>query len=96
MENTPLSPLTPLRARQPNKKRGGSMPTFYDFVISRYLGKNSRLGDLAEDMKNDSRFPRGETNRGAIKHYLICCGACNDCIDTFLAAWRNYKRSVRS
>ena len=71
------------------------MPTFYDFMITRYLGKNNRFGDLAGDMLSDEDFPVNNRNRKEIKSYLIRQNACDACIETFSRAWRSYRRTIR-
>ena len=71
------------------------MITFYEFVTNRYKGKNNRFGDLAYDMERDQDFPRKATDRETVRHYLASCLACTDCMETFSAAWRNYKRAQR-
>ena len=68
------------------------MITFYDFMMDRYRGKNNRFGDLAEDMERDPDFPRDTIDRETVRHYLASCLACADCMNTFSAAWRNYKK----
>ena len=76
------------------KKAGDTMPTFYDFMMARYLGKNNRYGDLAGDMHGDERFPVGSINLKEIKSYLIRQDACDACIETFSKAWRSYRRMI--
>ena len=72
-----------------------TMPTFYEYMMKRYLGKNNRYGDLAMDMYTDQKFPRDATERETIKEYLKKCGACENCMLTFKSAWTNYRRALR-
>ena len=71
------------------------MLTFYDFMIARYLGKDNRYGDLAGDMHEDKDFPVKDNDRDSLRFYLVRCGACNPCLETFSRAWRNYRRALR-
>ena len=70
------------------------MSTFYDFMMDRYLGRKNRFGDLASDMEMDDTFPKETRDKETIRHYLICCGACFDCLRTFESAWRSYRRNI--
>lgn len=71
------------------------MPTFYEYMLERYLEKDNRFGDLARDMKSDKDFPKDSKDRKTIKEYLEKCGACENCMLTFKSAWTNYRRALR-
>ena len=71
------------------------MPKFYDYVIAQFLGKRTRLGDLAYDLDRDPSFPRDADDKQTIKYYLMLHGACDDCMRTFDAAWRSYRNMLR-
>lgn len=45
--------------------------SFYDFMISKYLGENSPLGDIAHDMEADGDFPRESADVREIKDYFV-------------------------
>ena len=43
-----------------SQKRGETM-TFYEWMMTKYLGKDTPRGDLAEDMKRVKDFPEKNT-----------------------------------
>lgn len=55
--------------------------------------RNSRFGDLAQDVYYDSDFPI-TNNRGTIRRYLESRLACSECMDAFRDIWRRYAREV--
>ena len=65
--------------------------TFYEWMMAKYLGKDTPGGDLAEDMKRVRDFPETNT-REAILDYLGWKGACSGCVQTFKRCWRDYER----
>ena len=64
------------------------MQSFKEYM-KQYAGINHRFGDLAEDIQADEDFP-DTTDYKEIYSYLSNSGACGDCLDTFLDAWRTY------
>lgn len=74
--------------------------TFYDFVIEKYLGKDSPRGDLAYDMERDKEyFPvvcdAGQRSRQKIKDYLQRRNACRECLKTFGYCWTSYRNYMK-
>lgn len=68
--------------------------TFYVFM-QRYADQDNRFGDLVNDMNGDRRFPKQSASKDEIRSYLIRAGACWACLETFEAAWYNYRRALR-
>lgn len=75
--------------------------TFYTFMMRNHQGKDTPEGDLAADMKRDKeRFPKNGTGkfRGwyrLIRGYLVDHNACDDCLATFDACWKEYELCER-
>lgn len=65
---------------------------FYDWMISRYLKKDTWRGDLARDMQGDSEFPRAGTRTEIMNHFRNK-NACENCITVFKKCWRDYARA---
>ena len=63
-------------------------------MMARYKDASNRYGDLARDMARDSHFPKESDNVRTVRRYLTLCRACSECMDTFSAAWRNYKKGI--
>ncbi|MGO1059346.1 YozE family protein [Planococcus sp. FY231025] len=62
---------------------------FKEWLIQ-YKGRNSRRGDLATDVANDRRFPRG-SDRAVLYYYLKRVRhAIPEAIAAFNEAWRAY------
>ena len=67
---------------------------FYDWCVSQYLKKDNAAGDLAQDMRSDSRFPRTIAEKSVILNYLRRRGACEAAIKTFHRVWERYQEEV--
>jgi len=69
--------------------------TFYEWMISRYDGKDTPRGDLAYDMKRSSDFP--DTNdRDRLLRYLHVKRACKEAVAVFKRCFRDYTRAVEA
>ena len=63
---------------------------FKQYMISNHIKEDTPKGDLARDLKMDKEFPRICCKKeGTI--YLEKYGACYNAIETFKAAWKEYK-----
>lgn len=67
--------------------------SFYEWMLSRYEGKDSPRGDLAYDMKRSGDFPDTK-DRGVILNYLNAKFACDEAVAVFKRAYRDYLRAV--
>ena len=65
--------------------------SFYKFMIENYIKDDSPMGDLARDMKSDRDFPRRSICYTNIYYYLVKKNACDECLDSFHDAWKEYK-----
>lgn len=65
--------------------------SFYGWCVKRYKHRDSLLGDLARDMKNDSKFPKISTDKKDIEAYLISRHGCYGALKAFEKAWRYYE-----
>lgn len=70
------------------------MQTYKEWIIQRYLGKDSPRGDLAYDIKYDKTFPRGCASREQILEYLNSRNACDGAIKAFESTWSNYCKTT--
>lgn len=61
-----------------NKRKCDYRMSFYDFVIKFYDGQDTIMGDIAQDMKDDSTFPKYATDWKRINDHL---GHLSDHID---------------
>lgn len=67
--------------------------TFYDWMMSRYLKKDTPRGDLAHDMQRVTDFPR-EDDYDRLLTYLKRHHACREWIALFKRCWRDYQKTV--
>lgn len=67
--------------------------TFYDWMLNKYLQKDTPRGDLANDMKRESDFP-GYGDYEIILAYLKYKNACEECIAVFKRCWRDYQKEM--
>lgn len=58
--------------------------------ILQYVGENSAIGDLANDISNDVNFP-DLNSKEDIENYLESQGACYSAMATFNEAWMRYR-----
>ena len=66
--------------------------TFTEWLRTK-RGKDSPLGDLADDAASDRQWPSEATTLERFRLRLACAGACSEARDTLDAAWRAYERS---
>lgn len=66
---------------------------YYDWMLKRYLGKDTPRGDLAGDMKRSGDFPRCDDKRRILR-YLQSKNACDEAIGVFKRSFRDYEKSV--
>ena len=71
---------------------GGKIMSFYEWMIGKYLHKDTWRGDLARDMECDADFPKMGT-RSEILCHLKNKNACDDCVEVFKRCWRDYARA---
>ena len=56
--------------------------------------RDSRFGDLAQDISADRTFPEN-ADRDRIECHLRVKGACRQCLETFRDAWRKYRKECK-
>jgi uncharacterized protein YozE (UPF0346 family) len=69
--------------------------SFYEWMLSRYYGKDTPRGDLAYDMKRSGDFPK-TSNREALLNYLDAKFACDQAVAVFKRCFRDYTRAVEA
>ena len=63
--------------------------TFKDWLVEKYLGRDTPEGDLAGDVDRDRDFPK-LNSRVAILHHLQRLHACEGAFRTFERCWKRY------
>lgn len=69
--------------------------TFYEWLVKKYTGEDSPLGDLAEDIEWDKCIKDVDNTQDAIRAHLRSHSACQEALDTFEAAWKLYEIHTR-
>lgn len=64
---------------------------FYTWITENYKGQDNRFGDLADDILDDTGFPKNARTKKKIETYLIVRGACVNCLNTFSDAWAMFE-----
>ncbi len=67
--------------------------TFYDWMMAKYLSKDTPRGDLAHDMHHDADFPRDD-DYDRLLRYLRYRRACTECVALFKRCWRDYQKAM--
>ena len=70
------------------------METFKEWIIRKYLGRDTLRGDLAYDISRDESFPKGDPEREGILDHLHRKFACHKCTELFKRSWKDYCREV--
>ncbi len=70
------------------------METFKEWVIRKYLGKDTSRGDLVYDISRDKTFPENDPERERILDHLHNQFACDKCIALFKRTWKDYCKEV--
>jgi uncharacterized protein YozE (UPF0346 family) len=70
------------------------IPSFYEWVIDRYLNSNSEEGTFASDIATDEGFPKTEVDCQTIIRHLVQKNACPATIEIFKDCWCEYMGSV--
>ena len=68
---------------------------YYDWMMERYLGKDTPRGDLAGDMCRAEDFPRSD-DKETLLRYLSTKNACTEAIQVFRRSFRDYEKRVKS
>lgn len=66
--------------------------TFYNWII-RFKGVDLPIGDLAEDISKDPKFPKEDYFSEILTHLSDTCNYDTDTIETFTLAWGYYLAS---
>ena len=66
---------------------------FYDWMMERYLGKDTPRGDLADDMQRAGDFPRTD-DRMVMLMYLEGKRACHEAVQLFKRAYLDYAKET--
>lgn len=65
--------------------------SFYQWMITRYLGEDTPYGDLAHDMQHDGQMAGLDTLEGILRH-LHRRNACKECVAVLKRCWRDYQK----
>lgn len=68
---------------------------YYDWMMERYLGKDTPRGDLAGDMRRAGDFPRSDDKKTLLR-YLSAKNACTEAIQVFRRSFRDYEKRMKS
>ena len=68
---------------------------FYDWMIAKYLGKDSWRGYLAGTMKYDEAFEEMNRRQDLLRH-LAKRQACGQYVKVFMRCWQEYAREMRT
>ena len=66
--------------------------SFYQWMITRYLGEDTPCGDLAHDMQRDGQMAGLDTLEEILRH-LHRRNACKECISALKHCWRDYRNA---
>lgn len=66
------------------------METYKEWIIRKYLGKDSPRGDMAYDANRDKSFPEGLVSKEQILTFLRLRRACKECVAVFKRTWKDY------
>lgn len=70
------------------------MKTFEEWMIEKYLGKDTPRGDLAYDISRDKDFPENDPGIESIVIHLECSNASDKVIALTKRAWKDYCKCV--
>lgn len=69
--------------------------TFRAYMLAVHEGEYTPIGDLADDIKRDSRFPnvRGDSYQAynKIRFHIECLAGCCEAIEAFEEAWAEWR-----
>lgn len=68
---------------------------YYDWMMERYLGKETPRGDLAGDMRWAGDFPRSD-DKETLLRFLSAKNACTEAIQVFRRSFRDYEKRMKS
>lgn len=68
---------------------------YYDWMMERYLGKDTPRGDLAGDMRRAGDFPRSD-DKETLLRYLSAKNACAEAVQVFRRSFRDYEKRMKS
>ena len=68
---------------------------YYDWMMERYLGKDTPRGDLAGDMRWAGDFPRSD-DKETLLRFLSAKNACTEAIQVFRRSFRDYEKRMKS
>lgn len=71
------------------------MKNFYEWCLEKYLGKDNRFGDFAEDMYANASFPKEVSSKKQIEEHLENMLACDEAIEVFKKLWKKYMEDMR-
>lgn len=66
--------------------------SFYQWMITRYLGEDTPCGDLAYDMQRDGQMAGLDTLEGILQ-YIHRRNACKECITVLKRCWWDYRNA---
>ena len=64
--------------------------TFFTWMIRKHQRDDTPIGDLARDMQHESKKFVRSTAYCHNRNYLELHGACDDCMEAFEDAWKEY------
>ena len=68
--------------------------SFYQWIIKQ-TDRDDPVGDLANDIMDDSSFPKDGSYKSIYSH-LVLVGACRECLDAFNMAMKEYDPAVET
>lgn len=69
--------------------------TFKEWII-RHKGKDTPLGNLADDVSRDKDFPEENTKEAILDHLTgFTTRACPEAVDEFKHAWKSYQAYMK-
>lgn len=66
------------------------MESYKEWIVRKYLGKDTPRGDMAYDVNRDEDFPKGLAGRERILNHLRFRRACRECVALFKRTWKDY------
>lgn len=69
--------------------------SFKEYVVTKYDGHDSLIGDLASDMKRDKTWPDDSQDIKRIMKHLDSYGACAEAKETMKQAWNEWKEIMK-
>ena len=66
--------------------------TFKDWTLARYLGKDTPMGDFAEDLARMDDTPEEDRKEAWLDYLRYGRYACHEAVDVFERLWASYEK----